>query len=257
VEYLKTRGVHALYKRGDRFVFCKVDQLHYQAGYDVAVFGIHYDITDETPTSFAGRVCIDLAMPNVGDEIAILGHELIQKDMGSGQYELERRLQVHFGLVTSVTPGRSRMGQSYSFESTIPIRPGLSGSPILKKPEMGGPMTVAGVASFDFSVAEAFESFQIAGTSHGACLWPSLAFGLMAKKDSDSEPAFAPLSVFVEHGTVEAKSPNIETQVTMKPDATEIRYLDKRVNPPIGHLLTIPPTPQVSSEEGATTLLSS
>ncbi len=245
LEYLDTTGMHALYVRNKKPVFCKVDQINYQGNYDAAVFAIHFDRTPDTPEGFLGRAAIDLAMPQVGDEVALLGHELIQSDRGAGMFQLERRLQFFFGFVTGVVPGPARMGQSFCFETTIPIKAGLSGSPILKKPTIGGPMTVAGVASFDVSSQEAFTSFLVAGNSSATCLWPALALGSIARTENSEHGRFISLNELVQSGAIESKTEGVSVELNTSTGNTVIVYSDRRVVPPASIALTTPANPQI------------
>jgi hypothetical protein len=244
-EYLDTRGIHVLFVRDKKSVFCKIHQMNYQAGYDVAVFSIQFDSTDNSPASFTGKAAVDLAMPIVGDEVAMLGYHLTHTERGGGNFELERRLQFFHGVVTAVTPGPTRMGQSFCFETTIPIAPGLSGSPILKKPSLGGPVTVAGVASFDFSTDEAFKSFLVAGNSNVACLWPSLALGITAQDPKTGSARFSSIYEFVSIGAVDVKTKGVEFKVDSDNTHTRIMYVDNRSQPPQRLLLTTPLNPAV------------
>lgn len=242
-QYLDNSGVYAFYVGNGQPTVCQVDQISYQKSYDVAVFAIHFEVGLGTQKAFLWKTAVDFAMPNIGDEVALLGNELIYKEVGEGKYTLEQKLQFFFGSVTNLISGVDRMGQYYSFETTIPIRPGLSGAPILKKPEVCGTMIACGVASSDLSPKEAFDDCKVAGCSHGASLWPSLALGIVAHHGA--EYGFLSLFDLVQRGILENKTVDVETRVIVKTDDTEIIYVDTRISPPSTHVLRTPKHPLI------------
>jgi hypothetical protein len=145
------------------------------------------------------------------------------------------------GVVTGNDFGKTMPGQSFVYYTTIPVPPGMSGSPVLVQPEVGGPMVVCGVVSSDLSPKEAYSSFLQPGRSAISMLWPSIGLGLVgAPENSDAEQYFSIADMittkFVDDRTVSAK-----VSISQSKTATRIYYEDivhgKALLTGIGHPL--------------------
>lgn len=241
-QYLDTRGMTALHVLDGQPVVCQIAQINYQENYDVAVFLIRIDPSLGTTGAFRGKAALDFAIPQAGDEVMLLGNTLTCSDESDG-LRLGLGLQVLFGFVTRITSGQGRMGQSFTFETTIPIEQGLSGSPILKKQSAGEAMTVCGVASHDFSSQEALTNFLLPGCSNCSSLWPALALGFRGSYNSIR--GFVSIYDLVLGGAVDSRSQNVVTRVTVEKDVTRIIYQDYRTASPSGYEMTTPVNPLV------------
>ena len=239
--FIEPSAITAIYLFEGEPVICKVRFLMYIDQYDVAVLVV------EAPDGrriFTGRLGVDLAAPKVGDEIAILGHALTLERHGEGHGVITRSVQMNLGVVTDVTMGFGRMRQSYYFDTTIPIRGGFSGAPIVRKPELEKPIVVCGVASFDISSDEAFSSFLVPGNSACSMLWPAMGLFLPAIMPNNNVAEHTLLANFLQPGLFDDHTKGVTVEAIGNEDRIEIRYLDTRVDPPQGHLLTtrgIPP----------------
>jgi hypothetical protein len=209
-------------------VSCKIGQINFIENYDVAVFTAH---SDEQSPIFPDKLGIDLSMPNAGDEVALLGHSLSSEETAKHTAIVERKLMFLHGVITGVTHERDRKGQMFSFETTIPISPGLSGAPVLRKPVKGSPAVVCGLASFDFSEPEAFQNFRKAGHSTVAMLWPAMGFATRASIEGNEDaPVF--LADLVTGKFITNHSNGVSVSAKPEHGRTLITYTDSRETPP-------------------------
>ena len=226
-QYIKTQGCTAIWAHSGKPHVCKISKINYIEKYDVAVFTAHSD-RDAPP--FPGRAALDLRMPTVSDEIGMLAHRLEFTETQEGGI-LERNLAFRLGRVSSNVEPTDRMGQSFSFEMTIPIPPGFSGAPIVARPEPHKPLVVCGVASFDLSPNEAFRNFNVAGQSRGATLWPSAGLGFTMNIEGGG-PSVALLGDLIAAKFLDVRSQNIEVTVSQRERNVQILYSDTAVDPP-------------------------
>jgi hypothetical protein len=227
-QYIKSDGCTALWTARGQPYICKVVSINYIQNYDVAVFSAH---SDDTAPVFSGHAALNVRMPKIGDRISCLGHKLDFKQTSDENGILERRLICCLGTVTDDPVEADRMGQMFSFETTIPIPPGLSGAPIIATPENGKTLTACGVVSFDFSSSDAFISKQIAGQSRAAALWPSAGLGFAMNVESKG-PAPTLLADLIRGKFVETQSPGIEISADASEGKVQILYRDMAIKPP-------------------------
>ncbi|MFZ5618131.1 MAG: hypothetical protein ACOZAA_12520, partial [Pseudomonadota bacterium] len=201
----------------------KIHQLSYIDNYDVAALEI------DAPDSL-GHFAFDIRMPQVGDEVALLGNR-IETNSTDGGLVLSKRLDFLFGTVTNITLGASRQKQSYCFETTIPIVSGMSGAPILINPRTGDQASVCGVASFDVSESQAFTDFMISGNSSVSGLLPLLGLALKVRIE-EQNARYVPFSELWERGFIGRQQTDLEVRVDHCGDSTKIYYKDLRESPP-------------------------
>jgi hypothetical protein len=227
-QYIKTDGCTAMWTYQDRPYICKLTKINYIENYDVAVFTAR---SEETAPPFSGRLALDLRMPRLGDEVAVLAHRLDYEAFSDGGGSLQRSLLFRLGTVSESTTSADRMKQTFSFETTIPIMPGLSGSPIVVMPEIGKPLTVCGVVSSDSSLSEAFESTSIAGQSRGAALWPCAGLGFEMEIEAKG-PTVALIADLIAGNFLQVRSDHIEVSATYRGARLHIFYSDLDSEPP-------------------------
>jgi hypothetical protein len=237
-EYFSSEGCFAFTTQKDKSFACRVGQLHYIANYDVAIFEAHI-LTEE---EFISRLALDLSIPKVGDEIALLGHSLEVEGKGTNTGVVKRSLQFWFGVVTSVSFAPNRKKQQFTFETTVPILAGFSGSPILVKPKLGADLTACGVVSFDFSEEKAFKDFTVPGVSTCSMLWPSMGLGF--RMTIDEAENIVLLGELLRREILDNKAKHIEIETHSSDEAIEIRFSDKMANPPINSVLKMTAYPK-------------
>jgi hypothetical protein len=218
-EYIAADQVHACFLIEEEPIVCRIDQINFIGGYDVAVFTV---VAPEERKIFTSRAAIDLSAPRVGDEIAVLANHITHTP-SVGEGELELRFDLLMGIVTEVVMGPSALpGQSFYFRTTIPITGGMSGAPVLHKPVVGRPAIARGVISSDFSQKEAFDSYLIAGDSTATMLWPAMGLGLNVAMES-SQPGHMFLADLREKKLLDDQSSSgISVRVRGGTDQTEV-----------------------------------
>jgi len=226
-QYIKTQGCTAIWTYTGKPYVCKISKINYIENYDVAVFTAH---SDQDAPLFPVRAALDLKMPTVGDGIGVLAHRLQFSETDEGGI-LERNLAFRLGTVSSNPETTDRMGQSFSFEMTIPIPPGFSGAPIVVKPEPHKPMVVCGVVSFDLSPNDAFRNFNVAGQSRGATLWPSAGLGFEMNIEGRGQ-SVALLGDLIAGKFLDVRSQNVEVSIGHREPKIQIVYCDTAVDPP-------------------------
>jgi hypothetical protein len=163
-------------------------------------------------------------MPAVGTKIGVVAHKLDSKPKGDGSVVLTRGFIFLLGTV-SEGAAIDRKKQMFSFETTIPILPGISGAPIVSVPTPGQPVTVCGVVSSDFSPEEAFKDFTIAGSSHGAALWPSAGHGFEMNIEGKLQtPAL--IGDLLKGGYLTIRSKDVTVVVNPQGERMQIVYTD-------------------------------
>jgi hypothetical protein len=227
---------------GGEALLCKIGHVSYVENYHVAVFTVH---SEESAPPFTTKAAIDLTFPKVGEEVAVLGHKLKRELSGENSGTLGRELIFHFGVITGVTKGRGRMGQIFQFETTIPFLPGISGSPVLRRPEEHGTAVVCGVASFDLSEEAAFKDFAIPGTSTAAALWPAMELGF--DMNVEGTPSLTLLADLANHKALDDRSVDIAITTARVDDKLRVVYEDKRIVPPEGFILEMNAPPESGS----------
>ena len=234
--YFKPDGCWAVYfDSGKNPFMCNIRHLNYIENYDVAVFTAHGE--DESLV-FPHKISIDLAMPQIGDEVVILGNLINEIDKKNDMLTISKSLQMWAGVVTNLAIEKSRLGQTVCFETTIPILPGMSGSPVIKKPRnYKGDMVVCGIASSDFSDSNALKSFYNPGCSTVSALWPSMGLGFqMNIAELDKQVVL--LDELRPYNILNDKTNGVKVTVIHDQSKCHILYEDNRVNPPSSILLT-------------------
>lgn len=219
--YASFERVHVVFLVDREVVTCRVRDFSYIGGNDLALLTVE---APEGRSMFSERLALDLAVPRIGDEVAVLTNhiELEQGDSNLGSFSLE--LQMRHGVVTEVNFGRTMPGQSGVFYTSIPAHGGMSGSPVLRPPKLGEPLTVCGVLSSDLSPAEAFNDFLVSGRSAMSMLWPAHALGITARHENGSQHfSFGELlaAKFLDDHTVDATVVAVQRR-----DQTIIVYKD-------------------------------
>lgn len=119
---------------------------------DLSFFGIH--VQEGTDSSFfRSNLLLDHEPPEIGTEVAVLGYHDMKvlsfegtKDHNKGT--IGRQLLLRSGRVTAYHPQGYSLCRSACIETTMPIFPGMSGSPVMRFVE-GAPILPFGVMSFD------------------------------------------------------------------------------------------------------------
>ncbi|RWD63956.1 hypothetical protein [Mesorhizobium sp.] len=241
IEFVKTEEIFAFLVIDDVVVNCKVEQLNYIANYDVAVFTIY---NPDENLSFSNHVELDLAVPHVGDVVAVLANDISLESAGDGQGQLTQSLHMRYGTVTEVNWDKSPLpGQSMYFQTTIPFTPGMSGAPVMLAPEKRANVAICGVVSADLSEPEAFNLMTVAGRSSVSMIWPALGFGLDVDFDGYKGHRF--IGDLVNSGAIQSKKNGIRVTVVGSNDKTDTTYVDNRTNPPSGVVLTTKGHPKI------------
>jgi hypothetical protein len=216
---------------GQSFI-CKVSHINYIENYDAAVFTVR--APEEAP-AFPGAMSLDLKMPEVGSNIGVLAHKLDSEPSSDSEVILKRGFLFLLGTVSEgATIDRKK--QQFSFETTVPILPGLSGAPIVSAPLPGQPISACGVVSSDFSPAEAFKDFAIEGSSHGAALWPSAGLGFEMKIEGKLQsPAL--IGDLLKGGYLITRSKDVNVTINPQGQRMQIIYTDTSNNDAPGIVL--------------------
>ena len=212
--------------------------------YDVVAFTVH---APEGRKIFNSRVAIDVGVPAIGEEIAVLTNNCDVTKLGGGHGTVEQRFEMRFGVVTEVIMGSEGLlgPQSFCFRTTVPVLGTMSGSPVIKKPEQGATVVAVGVVSSDHSVPEAFSSFLVAGYSTASMLWPAMGLGLdVAVPPDPARHHF--LIELLEKGLLDNRSERVSVVVRQLAGEMQIHYLDERRQPPSGAILTTTGHPRFS-----------
>lgn len=222
-------------------VNCKVEQLNYISNYDVAVFTIY---NPDENLSFFNHVELDLAVPHVGDVVAVLANDISLESAGDGQGHVTQSLHMRFGTVTEVNWDKSTLpGQSMYFQTTIPFTPGMSGAPVMLAPEKGANVAICGVVSADLSEPDAFKLMTVAGRSSVSMVWPAMGFGLDVDFDGCRGHRF--IGDLVKCGAIQSKQNGIQVTVVGSNEKTDTTYVDNRTNPPSRVVLTTKGHPKI------------
>lgn len=212
-------------------VQCDIDQINYQSLCDLVVF----TASIEHRAIFTNKIAVDLSMPSVGDEVAVLSHKIsdISHSTEPGKTKYISNLCFRTGIVTAVTNGRGRLGQHWTFSTTIPVVSGMSGGPIIRKPphQGGGDLIMLGIVSSDFSAAHSFKSFVDAGDSVASMLWPAMGLGIHTLVDGQQRFQF--LSELLARGWLYDRSDRVKVAVEQKSDYLAIEYRDERSAQPV------------------------
>src|SRR3990167_10508791 len=169
-------------------------------------------------------------MPKIGDEVGLVGHLLVNRPEARGQGVVGRRLEGRIGVVTAVRVEEGRHKQMFSFETTIPVPPGMSGAPVLVNPKSGGAPRMCGVASFDFSEEESFLSLLTPGHSTVAMLWPAMGLAV-PDRDVNGVGRINYLSDLCARRILDNRSIGVAVAARTAGDQTEILYEDRRETP--------------------------
>lgn len=244
VNYIQVDEATAFYLHDGAVLPCRIGQVAYHEGYDVAVFTVH---APEGQKVFERHLAIDLSFPEVGDEVLVFGHKLGVEQLGNNQGRVSRKLQLLRGVVSAITFEKGRMAQHCNFETTVPIEAGFSGSPILRYSGVTeGKMIACGVASFDFSDPAAFKSFLTPGLSTCATLWPTMGTALIKGSVFGDTEQFHSVNELRAAGAFDDQTPeHVRLAVEPSADGIDVRYTNTRTS--TGYVYTVKPHPDAYS----------
>lgn len=168
---LPLKNVKAMLRFGEEIILASVPLVWTNNDHDTAVFIAE---NEAFPRKFP-RIEIDLDFPKIGEEIVIVGYVHTIGEAKKGRFSLERAIALRREKISDVHFAKNRLGKVLTFETTIPVEPGLSGSPVFRFSESEKPMAAIGVVSSDFSEPSAFSSHTISGMSTCSMMWPSLS----------------------------------------------------------------------------------
>lgn len=192
---LDRNRIHAILW-SDPFTTCDVVGLSGSNSIDVAALAIVPNSVQQ-PGSLELKYKIDTNLPSVGEEVYIFGpfhNEIAQDDVvindNIGFCRIYREWLLRRGRVKNIYPlGRSPCNWC-CIETTIPVPPGLSGSPLLVR--RGDQYVACGVMTYDASDHDAEGNWEISGSSFATPLW--LAMGIkvpgriiVQRNDTDCE----------------------------------------------------------------------
>lgn len=229
-KYVDTSEIKALYIPDGKPYICEISQLNYIDDFDIAVFVIQLDAKG---VKFDTQLAVTLSSPNVGDQVIAISQNFLVEQKGDGEGTMQRSLAVLMGTVTEVVWDRSYLpGQSLFFRTTIPIKGGMSGSPVLLQPITGDKLTAVGVVSSDISDESSFVNFRIPGQSAVSMIWPAMSFGIHAPKDEHSAPSFTNLMSLLDSGIIDSDRKNVSLKIEYSPDDVAIEYgdIDKNIS---------------------------
>jgi hypothetical protein len=243
-EYIDTSKIKAFFLIDGKPIVCDVGQLNYVANYDVAVFSVH---APEEQKIFRWQSAVDLSVPIIGEQVAIFANNIAVLSSANRMSQISQRLSYRIGVITQVEMGFGQMpGQSFYFQTTIPMTAGMSGAPVIRKPRPGQPMIVRGVVSSDFSPNEAFSSFWVPGSSTASMIWPAMGLALHCTVTSqDGRHMF--LGEMVDRKIINDRSEGVSVKVRQHGEQTQILYIDDRGPETSKFLLNMPPHPHIDT----------
>jgi hypothetical protein len=230
---LKTDGCKAIALVGGVPQVCSVDYVSYVEGFDVAVFSA---VAESEKFVFPAKFPLDLREPSVGDQVALAGMLLTQDAPETTHVRIGMQRITAQGVVTSVTRDIGRHGLLFTFETTIPVRAGQSGSPVLSRPGPNAPAAVCGIVTADFSTDDAFASFVVPGVSTMSMLWPALGLGFQMAIGSDA-PRLTYFEELVRRGYLQNVSPDVGVSADLSGEKLILQYEDKSQTPHVRVLL--------------------
>lgn len=118
---------------------------------DIAVCAIEKNKNDMFSS---GVFELDEKVPKVGDEVAVIGYAKMQSDgkdidEDTKSFTLARNLLMRKGRITNIYPDGHLLCRGACVETSIPIYPGMSGSPVMLVVGEGEIMKPFGVVSSD------------------------------------------------------------------------------------------------------------
>jgi len=118
---------------------------------DIAVCSIEKNKNDMFSS---GVFELDERIPQVGDEVALIGYAKMQSDgeninADTKSFSLARNLLLRRGRITNIYPDGHLLCRGACVETSIPVYPGMSGSPVMLMMAEGEPMKPFGVVSSD------------------------------------------------------------------------------------------------------------
>ncbi len=235
--YLNPEEITAFCVRDGVPHVCRVDQINYIENFDVALFTV-YEI--DGANIFNEHVAIDIGAPSVGENLIVMGNIINIEKRSDGKGVISQRFCMRMGVVTATEMGKGALpGISSYFETTIPLYGGMSGSPVIREPKkIGDPIVVVGVVSTDNSPSEAFEKFQVSGSSKATMLWPAMGLGLQVEIGNEVDTGHVFLGELVERSIIDNRSQNVTVKVRGDTERTEVLYEDMRSGSPYRVLLT-------------------
>ncbi len=225
----ETNEVHAMVVVADEPIACKIIGYNAIENYDVCVFGL------KAPDGFKPfdlKFALDLAVPQVGDEIAALVNQIELEPQRSGVSKLSQDFHLRHGVVTKVSWDHGDTsylgGQRFVIKTTIPVEGGMSGSPLLQKTEQDDVMKACGVLSSNWPNREASESFHVAGDSTASMLWPAAGLFLPVTLEGSVNPKWALIGELLSAGYFDNRSSEVDVLAEGNSEKIEIWYCDRR-----------------------------
>lgn len=218
-------GIKALFVGLGEPIVCDIGQFNFVANYDAVLFCV---IAPKASSNiFQKHIAVNLSVPRPGERIGLLTNDLSTESDGSSTI-LKRATRMMEGAVTNTEMGRGRLG-FHVFETTIPVAPGMSGSPFFMFRD-DQTITACGIASHDISEENAFQSVSNAGNSTAAMIWPSVALGLTLSVNGEASK-FISLHEMIKQKIIDCRSENVLIDVTQSGETQEITYSDERTSP--------------------------
>ena len=146
---------------------------------DLAFLGLR-DQRPDAPRLFNGDLRVTSARPDVGARVAILGYDgtvvvdAERDGRGFERFSIARRLVLRAGTVVRLHAKGHALCRGPCFETTIPVSPGMSGSPVVQLAGPCEPMTLVGVVSSSPSMGESVLDRRVAGASIIAQITPEV-----------------------------------------------------------------------------------
>ncbi len=164
---------------------CIVHSVQFNDQLDIATCLISRQ-DDSKDNSHINPFALDTSIPQPGNKIALISSSAldlkeisINKNLENQLLSISKNIVVRMGVVTSVNPTGHRQHQFPSFETTIPVEPGMSGG-LVYQPIENELIAACGVISTDFSDETSFSNFFTSGNSLMSMIWPSVGMSIPA-----------------------------------------------------------------------------
>lgn len=202
----RPKDIRAVYFDKSQVDMCIIGEVSAVDGMDIALFTIalqeHVD-----DNLLKSRFPLDMKKPRRGQRVCILGYADMSLSVDGLEQEtriqMARRLALRQGVITGVYSTGLRQYQWPCFETTIPIHPGMSGSPVIWFAEDGAPAVSCGVACVDFSPDAAWDDYRVAGHSICAQLWPAAGLSVYATLPGQTQQRKTTVLDFIRHQVID------------------------------------------------------
>lgn len=184
--------LRAIHYDGTRVEIAEIDWIVRDGRADVAFLGVRPQERDGQRL-FSAEFSFTGASVQPGDMVAVLGYSGMEVlDFADGEYpqpnfKVSRELVLRLGTVTRLHPDGHVLCRTSCFETTIPVSPGMSGSPVVFFGEGEAPMVVCGLVSTSPSTSA---STSLDRTHDGASIMVSLSPAVETRADGTKSVAF-------------------------------------------------------------------